>query len=592
MLILLTLMLLLIIALPGGSDESSAASPGDEIIPADRRIDWKVGIPGGIPADRHVWKSVTDPPYNADPTGSDDSTSAFNQALADMPEHHVLYVPAGAYRLDSSIEWHNKGNNKTLRGAGPGLSKLLFYGGLIKMGPASTETRTGLDLDTKTNGLSVDADLSQDAAKGESHVHLSSLPSWVKAGHLYIIDQLDDPSFVRNGGSEGSQHPREGTGNGPRGLGQVVKITSTQQNGPADYQVNFEIPLYYGFKISQQAQIAMAGYDTTSAAPLSNCGIEDLYLEGKHAFGWSRGHSGHFFRMDSCMHCWVKNIEGYNVPANCHIWASFCYGLEVRDSYFHDSHAYSGGEAYGVALYNDTSACLVENNIFKHLHCPMMACYGASGNVFAYNYILEGAASSGQFCGLSTHATHAYMNLWEGNNGDKALADWTHGSSSHNTLLRNKLRGCDPGGRWDQSAVHIAYYNRKWNVLGNILGTAGYHTVYEHSNGESDDPSVDRVIYRLGYSLDKSLGNPCDDPATMDLIRHGNWDAVTRSVKWDPNIAGHDLPRSYYLSGKPAFFGDLPWPAYGPDVPGSETNKMPAQVRYASMISAAKADGR
>jgi len=591
MLMLLALALLLTIAIAASSDGGSAQTGRDAIIPADRRIDWsKVGIPGGIPADRPVWKNVTDPPYNADPTGCDDCTSAFNQALADMPGHHALFVPAGTYRLDGSIEWHDKGNNKTLRGAGPGLSKLLFHGGLIKMGPASAETRTGLDLDTKTNGLSMDADLSADGVKGESHIHLAELPSWVKAGHLYIIDQLDDPSFVRNIGSEGSQHPREGTGNGPRGLGQIVKITSTQQNGPADYQVNFEIPLYYGFQVSQQAQMAMAGYDVNSAAPLANCGIEDLYLEGRHAFGWSRGHSGHFFRMDSCMYCWVKNIEGYNVPANCHVWASFCYGLEVRDSYFHDAHAYGGGEAYGVALYNDTSACLVENNIFKHLHCPMMACYGASGNVFAYNYILEGAASSGQFCGISTHATHAYMNLWEGNHGDKALADWTHGSGSHNTLLRNKLRGCEPGGRWDQSAVDIAYYNRKWSVLGNILGTVGYHTIYEHSNGEPDNASVDRVIYRLGYSYDKKLGNPVDDQATMALIRHGNWDAVTRSVKWDPGIASRTLPCSCYLSGRPAFFGDLPWPAYGPDVPW-EVNKIPAQVRYERTISAARIGG-
>jgi hypothetical protein len=414
----------------------------------------------------------------------------------------------------------------------------------------------------------------------------------VKPGHLYIIDQLDDSSLVRNAGSEGSQHPREATGNGPRGLGQVVRVTSTKQNGLADWQVNFETPLYYSYKTSQKAQIAMAGYDATSSEPLSNCGIEDLYLEGKHAFGWSRGNAGHFIRMDSCLYCWVKNIEGYNVPANCHVWASFCYGLEIRDSYFHDSHAYSGGEAYGVAFYNDTAACLVENNIFKHLHCPMMACYGAAGNVFAYNYILEGAASSGQFCGLSTHATHAYMNLFEGNHGDKVLADWTHGSSSHNTVFRNRLRGFDPGGIWDQCPVHIAYYNRKWNVVGNIVGTAGYHTVHEHSNGEPDDPRVDRVVYRLGYSLDKKLGYVFDDQATMELIRHGNWDSVTRSVKWDPGIASHDLPKSHYLSGKPAFFGDLPWPAYGPDVPGSETNKIPAQIRYESLVSAARVGGK
>jgi hypothetical protein len=555
----------------------TASSP--HIIPPDRRVEWIAGIPSGIPTDRPLWKSVTDAPYNADPTGAADSSAAFNQALADMPEHHVLFVPAGTYRLDSSVVWHGKGNHKTLRGAGPGLTRLLFCWGLIEMGPGKLEPRTGLDLDTRRNGLTMDVNLSQDAVKGETHVRLASRPDWVKPGHLYIIDQLDDLRLVMHGGSEGSTHPREATGNGPRGLGQIVKVTGTKQLGPSDYQVDFELPLAYAFDTAHEAQLAMAGYDAETEAPLVGCGIEDLTLEGRHAVGWSRGVSGHFIRMDSCLECWVRNIEGDNVPANCHVWASFCYRLEVRDSHFHDSHAYGGGEAYGVALYNTTTASLVENNIFQRLHCPTMACYGACGNVFGYNYILEGAASSSQFCGLSTHATHAYMNLWEGNHGDKALADWTHGSSSHNTLLRNRLRGWDPGGRWDQCAVNISYYNRKWNVLGNVLGTAGYHTVAEHSNGVPDDPAVDRVVYRLGYSHDRRIGRPYDDLATMDLLRHGNWDSVTQSVQWDPAIADHDLPASLYLKEKPAWFGGLPWPAFGPDVPGLE-GRIPAQERF------------
>jgi hypothetical protein len=172
------------------------------------------------------------------------------------------------------------------------------------------------------------------------------------------------------------------------------------------------------------------------------------------------------------------------------------------------------------------------------------------------------------------------MNLWEGNHGEKALADWTHGSSSHNTLLRNRLRGYDPGGTWDQCAVHISYYNRKCNVLGNILGTPGYHAIYERCNGEPDHPWADRAIYRLGYSFDKRWDPPpYDDLATMDLLRHGNWDAASQSVKWDPNIADHNLPPSLYLAAKPSWFGDLPWPAFGPDAPGME-GRIPAEVRF------------
>ncbi len=546
------------------------------MLPADRRVDWIVGVADGIPMDRPVWKNVTDAPYDADPTGGRDSAPAFNRALKDMPENHALFVPPGTYRLDGSIRWKGKGNHKTLRGAGPG-SRLLFYGGLIDMGPGAPQERTGLDLNARRDGLTIDADLSQDAVKGETHIHLASPLPWVKPGHLYIIDQLDDPDFVRTGGVEGSAHPRERTGNGPRGLGQIVRVTSTQQNNPSDFQVNFEIPLYYGFRTSQQAQIAMAGYDAESESPLSGCGIEDLHMEGKYATGWAKGVPGHFIRMDSCANCWVKNVEGNNVPANCHLWASFCYRLEIRDSYFHDAHGYGGGEAYGIGFYNVTSASLVENNILKHLHGPMVACYGASGNVFGYNYVFDGAGEWRQFPSISTHGAHACMNLYEGNHGVKTLADWTWGSASHNTLFRNRLMGYEPGGVTDQCAVSIEYYNRKWSVIGNVLGTAGYHTTYERKNGEPGQPT-DRVIYKLGYEMNVSFRQPpYDELPTMELIRHGNWDAVTGSVTWDPDIPDHDLPPSLYLKAKPAWFGDLPWPAFGPEVSGG---KIPAQARF------------
>jgi hypothetical protein len=210
----------------------------------------------------------------------------------------------------------------------------------------------------------------------------------------------------------------------------------------------------------------------------------------------------------------------------------------------------------------------------------MMACYGAAGNVFGYNYAFEGVASSKQAPSISTHGHHAHMNLWEGNHGVKALGDWTHGSASHNTLFRNRLLGYEPPGLEDQVAVSLEYYNRKWNVVGNVLGTPGFHTVYERANGEPGS-STDRVIYKLGYSAnwDCRQGLPYDDAATLDLFRHGNYDTVTGAPVWDEHVAGRDLPSSLYLEEKPTWFGKHPWPPYGPDVPNPLENQIPAQVR-------------
>ena len=50
------------------------------------------------------------------------------------------------------------------------------------------------------------------------------------------------------------------------------------------------------------------------------------------------------------------------------------------------------------------------------------------------------------------------------------------------------------------------------------------------------------------------------------------------------SLNGASLPKSMYLKEKPAWFGDLAWPPFGPDT-DFEKNKIPAQVRYEKMIA-------
>jgi hypothetical protein len=50
------------------------------------------------------------------------------------------------------------------------------------------------------------------------------------------------------------------------------------------------------------------------------------------------------------------------------------------------------------------------------------------------------------------------------------------------------------------------------------------------------------------------------------------------------------LPSSFYLAGKPSWWGSVPWPAIGPDVTsgnltntGGHANRLPAQVCFEGM---------
>jgi hypothetical protein len=64
-------------------------------------------------------------------------------------------------------------------------------------------------------------------------------------------------------------------------------------------------------------------------------------------------------------------------------------------------------------------------------------------------------------------------------------------------------------------------------------------------------------------------------PATV--LRDGNFDYVTDSARWDRQP--QTLPNSLYLTAKPAFFGDLPWPWVDP-VGANKIGTLPARLRF------------
>ncbi len=72
------------------------------------------------------------------------------------------------------------------------------------------------------------------------------------------------------------------------------------------------------------------------------------------------------------------------------------------------------------------------------------------------------------------------------------------------------------------------------------------------------------------------------DVAATTLLR-GNYNYHDHGVRPSESLGGATLPDSLYLSSKPAWFGDLAWPPFGPDT-DFEHNKIPAQVRYEQVI--------
>jgi hypothetical protein len=189
------------------------------------------------------------------------------------------------------------------------------------------------------------------------------------------------------------------------------------------------------------------------------------------------------------------------------------------------------------------------------------------------------------------------MNLFEGNAGNGFSMDLYHGTGNYATLFRNQLTGTEPGKtQWGNTTpINIWAFNRYVNVVGNVLGTQGYHRVYEDSVAPSATRGwPERSVYVLGYSGTGEYQPLGADPLVMStMLRWGNFDYATAQIRWSadevpadqPVPAAFDLPASLFLAARPDWWGAMPWPPIGPDVSGGpdasgHAYKIPAQVCY------------
>ena len=534
------------------------------MITSDRRVNWQgnIGIVGGIPSRTTIYQTI--------PAGA--SATTVQNALNSCPANQVVLLSAGAYSWGGSdIDFAGVNPGVVLRGAGPALTIITRGNGQFYMRPSGISE----------SALSNDANLSVDAVKGGSTLTLSSVPAWVTVGGMVGIDQLDDPAIVLKAGTEGGSSYRDLTGNGARGLAQLNRVVAKTAT-----TITLEIPLYYGFKVSQTAQIYQPFIDPSTRTFRTGNGIEDLKIICTTTLS-----DNHQIKMECCDSCWIKNVEIENIAGGAHVFTTASYRCEIRHCYFHGSNTQAAGQGYGVALYHFSCGFLIEDNIFRVLHNAMTVNYGSSGNVFGYNYEAAGTSDSGQNPGMNTHGTHCYMNLWEGNYcEDKVLADWTHGSSSHNTIYRCRVTGGNSNANNPdkKTCVSIEYYNRYWNIVGNVLGTNGLQNKYV-TDSSSQTSGTQGSILKIGGEV-----NINDDYSPSDansyttgsfVLVHGNWDYVKDVISYDANVSDHTLIDSLYLSSKPAIFGSLTWPAFDPASPAlAAVTGIPAGYRYVNGI--------
>jgi hypothetical protein len=348
-------------------------------------------------------------------------------------------------------------------------------------------------------------------------------------------------------------------------------------------------------------------------------GVEAMTLDFTNDGGSS--HTGGVI-FTNCFQCWEQNIRSIAANRN-HIWITYSMQMQIQNNYFWGTKA-GHSQSYGVEDGLGNGSNLIENNICQHVvSCYMQA--GSYGDVIAYNYAVDSGYSPTDWNIGLVAANHDYsgLDLFEGNDTNSFNLDNIHGTSSQHTFFRNRMRGFDTPLRTNPEslqAVDNCAFNRAENYVGNILGWPSLETNYQATIGPPLFPAS--VIWGLDQQCNHDTV-PADHLVSQTLLRWGNYDVVTGTVRWcgnsfDPGwsttcnssseipttgvpyVQGNavpsstTLPASFYLSSQPAFWtttwGTPKWPPIGPDVIGGTapdgvggySDAIPAQLCYAN----------
>ncbi|MCZ8131111.1 MAG: right-handed parallel beta-helix repeat-containing protein [Steroidobacteraceae bacterium] len=577
--------LLLCVAAP-----SAQAAPWSGVVDPARATDWSgAGVAGGIPSRTTVCTTL-----------SPGATAAqINSALAGCPAGQVVSLAAGTYNLSGMLTVAR--SNVTLRGAGADRTKLVFTARGNCGGTPAAVCVNGPWIQGWNNGTPQNlANWTAGYAQGSRTITLSTTAN-LQPGSRIILEQSDDAAdsagvyVCAMAGVCGYTAPN-GDYRGNRRQRQIVTVASVSGS-----QVTLNEPLH--MPNWRASQVPAARW---TSGGLQGVGIEDLSVQVP---GPPVHNGGSNFVLFGATNSWLEGVRSVHAERN-HVTIYQSARITVRDSYFYGSN-FAHYTSYGIEIYAASSSNLVENNVFQHVTNPVIINDGGSGMVVGYNFAIDNYRvnpSNLMVAFFQVHAPGAGMNLIEGNSGTAVAADNWYGTTHFMTFFRNHLYGdvCSaylsgcPTKDSQTWVMQIAAFSRFFNFVGNVLGRTGYYTTYQPTSYTQCDP---RTIWCLGYS--HANGGPTDAQTKPRAMRWGNFDTVTGQVRWDATEvpsglaqfanavpASRQLPPSFYLAARPAWFGNAPYPAVGPDVTGGTVtgyaglvHRIPARACWESLAT-------
>lgn len=572
------------------------------VLDSSRAIDWTaMGVVGGIPTNRTQCGSTI-----AAYTGS---AATINSAIAACGANQYVLLGNGTFNLSSGIDFAHK-SNVSLVGGGADKTLLVFTAGVNCLGFGSLiciSASTNPQMPTPTNTTTFTGTTEGGAGLypiGATHLIVGTTTG-MTVGDMLILDQLDDATdgfpqagsiFVCGSGActgQGQDTSRRSN----RGQQQMVKIVTITDGTHLVTTPGLYMP---NWRTGQTPGLSWADVRT------SGDGVENLSLDGTSA-GIGANSGANIVEL-YVSNCWVKGIRSVKDP-RAHVWFYQSMNNTVRDSYLYGT-LYAASTSYGVENYAGSSYNLTENVIFDGIVGGAQEGGGGVGNVWGYDFSINDTytvSNNWMIPSNIQHSTGTTFILTEGNSGLSFEGDNIHGTHHFNTAFRNYFVGDlwnNPAKTNNTDLIHLWRYTRLYNMVGNVLGRAGYYANYAAPPGST-------AIWSISGSPDPACTSNCvNDPFTAStLMRWGNYDNVTAAVHWcgnssdtgwgttcgstsevptaipsysnpvptlgDTAIGQGALPTSFYLGGTPTWWQfpsgtAAPFPAIGPDVSGGQ----------------------
>ena len=514
------------------------------VLPTDRAVEWtgNAGIRGGIPNITTVYQTIDSKTYG---NGVTDARSAIQTAINSCPPNQVVYLPPGTYYLSGGISMRN---GVVLRGAGPANTVLITN--------VASDVGSGL-LNASSTSRGARINITAGYAKGTSTITVADA-STINSGDYIVIDQLNDSSTttVSSVGTGGTCTWCASEDGGKRSMGYISKVTSKSGNS-----LTLELPLMWDFVAAASPQIMKLN------TVVSNIGIENLKMSNNGAGSFDSA-----VNFGQSVNCWVKNVET-NRFGRRHLWFSYSYRGEIRDSYIHNAKSYGQDHGYMVEIWNKSTGFLIENNIFAHADIGVNIITGGAYTVIAYNYFRDAEYTNDVYRlspAIGFHGAHGTRVLIEGNKLYKLQFDPYWGSSSHVVVFRNHITGHDDVETNNVYPILTGAKSTYNSVVGNVLGDAGIkYARFELFNTAASNCRT-FAIYHTGYwsSYDQdscsTTGWDADSRATQ--LRHANFDYFNNAVLFNGSD-DRTLPVSMYRTDKPTWWcEETPWPPIGSDL--------------------------